>query len=188
MVSNYIQYKYNILIDPSGKDVTRLCFVSYDSNIVIKDSFKSFDVIYTGEDAEIIKRELQSSTYTYSAFATKDQKFNPKGKNKQSDRSIVQSIIKFLTKKDLSITKDFDNWYKIAYAISNTFTHDIGLKYFISLSRLDRRKFNLKECEDITEYCYANSQGKIKFATIIHFAKQKGYKEGKGVPKVVSLL
>lgn len=44
-VSNYLAGKYGITIDKTGADITRMCFVSSDSQIHLKREFEPFQVI-----------------------------------------------------------------------------------------------------------------------------------------------
>ncbi|MGV8878942.1 MAG: BT4734/BF3469 family protein [Sphingobacteriaceae bacterium] len=184
----YLLGKYGIEIDTSGSDVTRLCFFSYDPLLKVKTEFESFPVTYNESEAIVIREAVRSAHYTYAAEPTQNQKFNPAGKNKQLDRSAVQAIIRHLNKRGLSITDSFNNWYQIGYAIANTFTYELGVKYFFALSKMDGKKFNEQGCRDMINYCFANSMGKFSFATVVYFAKQVGYREKREVPKVEVIL
>lgn len=185
---DYIQQKYKISLDTSGIDLTRLCFFSYDPLLWIREDYKSFPLTYNPTDAALVNQTMRSVEFSYSAEPTPNQKFNAANKNKQSDRTAIQAIVRHLSKRDLSITDSFNNWYQIGYALANTFTHELGLKYFLALSKMDGEKFNKQGCEDMMNYCFANSMGKFKFATIVYFAKQVGYREKREVTKVDVIL
>jgi len=187
-VFEYFKEKYAIELDKSGSDVTRLCFFSFDPNIFIRETITPFYIDYVVTEVAVAKSTVRTTSYSYSAEPTANQKFNPDGKNRQPDRTELQSIIRFLSKRRLSITSSFHNWYQVGYAIANTFTYDLGSKYFVSLSRLDGKAFNEKGCKNMIDYCYANSMGKFSFATVVYFAKQVGYKEKKEVPKAEETL
>ncbi|MBK7506184.1 MAG: hypothetical protein IPI52_14355 [Bacteroidetes bacterium] len=47
-------------------------------------------------------------------------------------------------------------------AIANTFTHEIGEKYFIKLSSFDTSKFNDVECRNFLVNCYETRNGASK--------------------------
>ena len=51
-----------------------------------------------------------------------------------------------MTKRNLSITNSYEEWYRIALAIANTFTYEIGEKYFLKISKIDD---GLKFCYNI---------------------------------------
>ena len=43
-LAKYFKESYDIEIDVSGSDTTRLCFFSYDPDIVIKENIASFEI------------------------------------------------------------------------------------------------------------------------------------------------
>lgn len=183
-IFTYLKEKYDIELDKSGSDVTRLCFFSYDPHLFVRNESIPFRIEYDEAEAAVVKASVRSETYSYAAKPTQNQKFNAAGKNSQLNRTEIQSIIRYLSKKGLSITGNFHHWYQIAYALANTFTYELGMKYFIALSKLDGNKFNEGACRNMIDYCYANSMGNFTFASVIYFAKQVGYKGEKEVPKV----
>lgn len=187
-VHTYFKEKYDVELDKSGSDVTRLCFFSFDPDLFIREETTPFSVSYTDGEAALARQTLRTAVYSYAAEPTANQKFNPLGKNSQLNRTEVQAIIRYLSRRGLSITYSFHNWYQVSYAIANTFTYELGMKYFLSLSKLDGRDYNERGSRNMIDYCYANSMGKFTFATVVFFAKQNGYKKEKEVPKVEEML
>ncbi len=88
---------------------------------------------------------------------------------------MIQTIIRYLEKKQLSITYSYEKWYKVAMAIANTFTYDIGERYFLKLSSFDKEKFNSENCKFFLRNCYESRNGSIKFNTIVYYGNEKGY-------------
>ena len=177
-LSAYFKEKYNIILDISGSDITRLCFLSYDPELVIKDSINKFIV----EENELISTTATNNSNKplkkiYSG--NRDKLYNPKDKNNPRDRNTIKSIIRYLERNSLSITYSYEEWYRTALAIVNTFTYDVGEKYFKRLSALDKEKFNEKNCCNFLMNCYERNSGKIKFNTIIYVANKNGYKTKK---------
>lgn len=171
LLNKYMQSKYNTDIDKSGSDITRLCFISSDSNLVIKDKVEEFEIgdIIISPVTTSKKDRIKTSQY----FIRKEHLY-PVGRNKAAKRNEIQKIIKFLRHKNLSITGDYESWYRIAYAISNTFTYDIGEKYFLQLCRLDGAQHDEEKSTDMLQYCYVNSKHNISFGTIrYYFDKSK---------------
>jgi hypothetical protein len=177
-VSAYFFEKYNIELDKSGNDYTRLCFISCDKNITLKDSYSEFEIEHN-EYIELSGKSISKRKININKNVGGNGKFilhNDIGKNSQLNKREMLKIIGFLERENKSITNYYDDWLRIAFGISNTFTFDLGKKYFIKLSKMDKLKFNELECLAILEECYYNSKGTIGFSTIIHFAKEKGYK------------
>lgn len=173
-LSNYFLSTYQIELDESGSDTTRLCFLSFDPNTLIKKTINHFKI----SEADLAVSKQKEGTTKFICVMSKGSKdtlFNPKDKNMPENRKAIQSIIRFLSKRGLSITNTYENWYRVAYAISDTFTYEIGEKYYLSLCRLDGSKYDETSSINMLHYCYENSAYKIKFNSIIYFAKKMGY-------------
>ncbi|MBT4264445.1 MAG: hypothetical protein HOD85_09590 [Deltaproteobacteria bacterium] len=172
----YFITKYNIELDTSGSDITRLCFVSSDKMLVLKDDIASFEVNNSiTEIASSKKTQKNQNGKTVADHKIKNILYNPSGKNSNHHRYMMKNIIKFLTKNSISITSLYEDWLHIAFAISNSFTYDVGLGYFIDLSKLDKDKFDERECKRFLLGCYRSSWGKIGFNTIVHLASDQGF-------------
>jgi hypothetical protein len=176
----YFREKYDLLLDESGSDTTRLCFLSHDPGIVIKNTFAPFDInISDIMEYENIKPQRgdnkQSIETKIKTFSEKNLLHNPAGKNNARDRKTIQSIINYLTKRKISITASYEEWFRVGYAIANTFTYDIGEKYYLKLCRLDGSRHDEIESKNMLLYCYKNSRGDISFSTIVYYASNKGY-------------
>jgi len=57
----YYETKLGIAIDPSGKDISRMCFFSYDDDLYFNKQamiFKNFDTSFANKDVEILIEEI----------------------------------------------------------------------------------------------------------------------------------
>lgn len=184
-LSLYFLEKYNIELDKSGNDITRLCFLSFDNELVLKS--KSTKFIISDEDIVVTVKSKTKDKITIAFASNRDALYNPSERNNQFDRKIMTDIIRFLSNKNLSITNKYEEWCKVGMAISNSFTYDIGIKYFLKLSMLDNEKFNEVTCTNFLNNCYETRKGNVNFNSIVYLANLKGYKTKKqknGVPKV----
>jgi len=175
---DYFQSNFEIELDESGSDTTRLCFLSSDSNIVTKDEVCFFTISQQDIDmySTSVKSSISKKEKAIRRVNKKDALFNAKGKNLPKSRLAIKSIIKFLHKRNLSITEGYDNWYRVAFAISNSFTYDIGEGYFLKLCQQDKEKYNEIECKNLLINCYETTNAEIKFSTIFYYAQELGYK------------
>ncbi len=178
-LTTYFKEKHSIDLDTSGSDTTRLCFLSFDSDLLFKSEIISFPI--EKPKAEIVSlfdesKEPKQKAAKLRYSGSKDILLNPKGKNNQKDRKTLINIIKYLKKKNTSITSTYEDWYRVAYAIANSFTHDMGEKYFLSLCELDGANHDEIQSKNMLMYCYENSKGNIKFKTIVFLATEKGFK------------
>lgn len=170
----YFKEKHNIELDNSGSDTTRLCFLSFDPSITIKEDIKEFEITEL-DILPVIKSTEKTKIRKLKFTSNKDALFNTTNRNSPISRYTIAAIIRFLEKKKKSITYSYEEWYKVAMAIANTFTYEIGEKYFIKLSSFDSSKFNDVECKNFLVNCYETSKGAIKFNTIVYLANKKGY-------------
>ena len=173
-LANYFNEKYNIELDSSGSDTTRLCFFSYDPLLKVKEDFVEFEISET--DLLPIEASKKKENEVELKFSSnKDALYNPANRNAPGDRYTIAAVIRFLEKKKTSITNSYEEWYKVAMAIANTFTYDVGEKYFLKISSFDSKKYNETECKNFLLNCYESRSGAIKFRTIVYFANEKGY-------------
>lgn len=173
-LSEYFLINYNIELDKSGSDITRLCFLSYDEDLIQKSSIKKFEINSVPITLPVNsknKTNLNSNTTSH-----RNALYNPHERNSQFDRKIMSDIIRYLKNKKLSITYNYEDWCKVAMSISNTFTFDIGLNYFLKLSSLDSDKYSEIICTNFLINCYETKKGNISFRSIVYLANKKGYK------------
>ena len=179
-VTDYFMSQHSIELDISGSDTTRLCFLSYDPELIFKTEIKPFPVNESNDDTtslfEYAEKKAAKKEIKTHYVSSKDVLKNPKGKNNQRDKKTIVKIIKYMKSENLSITNTYDDWFRVAYAIANSFTHDIGERYFLSLCELDGAGHDEIQSKNMLLYCYQNSQGNIKFRTITFMAKDKGFK------------
>jgi hypothetical protein len=177
-VSKHFQDSYGISLDQSGSDVTRLCFLSSDPSLHIRNTIACFTIsgipdsfVPHGARAASLRPENGRTTAETSRGHLL---YRTEGKNKPRDRAEMQSIIKFLEKRQLSITGNYDAWVRVAFAIAGTFTYDVGKEYFLRLCRLDGDDHDEDGSISLLESCYETSRGAITFGTVRHYARESG--------------
>ena len=164
---------HDIQLDKSGSDIPRLCFISWDKDLVLKKEPISFRISEITDDQ---RNTARNKSFHKKSTNKRDLLNNPRGKNDSHNRKTITNIIKYLNRNSLSITWSYQEWYSVARAISKSFTFDVGWAYFLQLSRMDKKKFNENECHNLLINCYENNRDEISFGTIIHLAKEKGFK------------
>jgi hypothetical protein len=166
---DYMKEKYDIEIDKSGSDITRLCFISSDTDLTIKQVSDEFKIDSNDMTAKMPLQNKTTKNKENNYFVLKEH-LNPAGRNLK--RVQIQGFIKYLRKRKLSITNTYEKWYRVAYAISNTFTYDLGEKYFLLLCRLDGPRHDEEKSIAMLQYCYVNSKSCISFGTIKFYFNQ----------------
>ncbi|SFE03294.1 BT4734/BF3469 family protein [Spirosoma endophyticum] len=175
----YFFSTYNISIDKSGSDICRLCFFSHDKDLIFKPTSVPFDFnLYpVPKTSNHSKTNLElKSVVAYQANERRAY-YDTSDRNNSKDRHAIGAIIKYLKKRRLSITNTYENWYRVALSIADTFTLEIGLKYYMSLCELDGELHDEYKSAKLLEYCYRNRRpSEIKFATIVFLAQAQGFK------------
>lgn len=174
-LSEYFLNSYQVELDESGSDTTRLCFFSFDPDAVIKESVDLFGI---SED-DMIDGWDKNRPEDDKSIGAKSGEGSLSGAENESNPGnyeTIQAIIAFLTERNLSITDSYEKWYRVAFAIANSFSCDIGEKYYLSLCKLDGPRYDETSSKNMLRYCYENSTGRITFNSIVYFANQKGYR------------
>lgn len=167
----YFNEKYDIEIDKSGSDISRLCFVSYDADLLFRQDFKIFDHLEMltskskkGEVSEVV--ELNRNSVAFYDIDTGNQK------------KLLKKIYHYLKKRGLSITNSHSEWVRVAFAISNTFSFEVGRRFFLEFCRLDGPRHDEKRSEELIALCFKKGSSLISFKTILYLAREKGYEIG----------
>lgn len=176
----YLFSTYAIELDRSGSDISRLCYMSADANILIKEEAMPFHI----EQQTLIKLEVNNKNKKEKNITTIDNvengdwneiygkaigyKYNKSNKNK------LLYILKKLKKYNQSITDTWENWVKVAFSIASSVHPEPGRKLFLNFCELDGLKNNVVKSEHLILDAYRKNQGKCNINTIIYLARQKG--------------
>lgn len=166
---DYFTNLYQINIDRSGSDVSRLCYISYDKDLKFKEGFTTYD------NNEAPKKLLKKAKVSVSDSGQDVQLVDRVSHNQASQKKILRRIYQFLKKRNLSITDTYENWIKVAYAISNTFSYEVGRRLFLELCQLDGSNHDEDASEKLILTCYRKGLILSSFKSIMFLAQTKGY-------------
>lgn len=180
-VKDYLKENYNIDLDASGSDLSRLCFLSWDPELVIKDEYQRMPIVLRNIEKntrQVNEKRGEVKSKTVAMPINLDWKYLEGTSNmrkNQVDRKTIENIYKYLSTRRLSITSTYDDWTKVAFAIANTFHPVYGRRIFMKLCELDGINHDVLRSERLLfdAYCAPNKQ--IQFASIIYLAREKGY-------------
>lgn len=148
-IADYLIGKYQIVIDPSGKDVSRPRYVSFDPELFINNNSLVF------------------------------KKYLPKQKKRKNEFTIfVQSefdeVIKQMVEHKVSCVEDYRDWRDIGFGLADKFK-EAGRPYYHLLSSCSD-KYDKEICDQQYSLCMRDESrtGKITIATIYWFAKEAG--------------
>lgn len=173
-LSQYFLEKYKTEIDKSGSDITRLCFTSWDPEI----HYNSKSIIY--DKPIIINKSLSMKNSEIKKQILKNYIYSSEIDRKE-DVKLLTDIIAFLKLRNKSITHNYLNWRNVAFAISSSFSYEIGKDFFLQICRLDNQLHNEVKSLNLLNDCYGNanqySGPKLTIKTVLHLAKEVGYKK-----------
>jgi hypothetical protein len=150
-IASYLYNEYQLIVDQSGKNVSRARFISYDPWIIINTKAVLF------------------------------KKYLPKKKEQKLARVAViktdfDAMIAEMDRKGLNLCEDYSDWIQIAYALVSEFGEG-GRDYFHTLSS-HSSKYNSDDCNAQYTACLKNhseSKGKRStIATLYYHAKKNG--------------
>jgi len=150
-IAAYLYNEYQLIVDQSGKDVSRARFVSYDPFLL-----------------------LNSKSATFKKYLPK--KKEPKHPKVLVIKTDFDAMIKQMDEKGLNLCEDYSDWIRICYALVSEF-QDEGRNHFHTLSSTSS-KYNSIDCDGQYDACLKNhneSKGKKStIGTIYYHAKQNG--------------
>ena len=173
----YMFSTYGIELDRSGSDICRLCYMSSDSELVVKQDSTAFDV-KREDDADIQVGKAGRRHRTVTAVCAKDWNGiygrSTGYKHNAYNRSLLVYILKKLEKKQVSITDTWENWVKVAFAIASSVHPEKGRELFLRLCRLDGVNHDEERSERLIWDAYSRNMGRCSISSIIYLARQKG--------------
>ncbi|RZJ92462.1 MAG: hypothetical protein EOO20_01770 [Chryseobacterium sp.] len=149
--SAYLYHNYQVIVDPSGKNISRLRYVSYDP------------ALYSTAKPIVFKKYL------------------PKTKPKPVNRIVFvktefDAIINEFAYRNINICEDYRDWVAIGYAIASKFGAS-GEDYFHTLSS-QSSKYDQTNTENLYKAICKTESGakstKSSVATIYYYAKING--------------
>jgi len=148
-IADYLIKNYQIIVDPSGKDVSRARFVSYDPDLYINSHAATFKKYLSKPK----KRKIVSTIFVKNEF---------------------DNVVNEMVKNNVSCVEDYRDWLSIGFGLADQFGEG-GREYFHSLSSCSQ-KYERSMCDKQYTHCLRSkgSTGKVTIATIYWFAKQAG--------------
>ena len=148
-LSKYLFEQYNIVVDPSGKNLSRLRFVSFDPHLYINEKAKKF--------TQYVPR-----------------KENPKIKESRTIfvKTDFEQIISDIRTRSIDLTYHYADWRNIGFAISDKFGES-GRDYFHDISSISSKYDSKALDRQYTAYLKSKNRG-ITIATFYWYCKRAG--------------
>ena len=107
-IADYLIKKYQVVIDPSGKDVSRPRYVSYDPYLFVNESAVIFKKYLPKEK----KRKITSSIFVKTEF---------------------DEVVNNMVSQGVSCVEDYRDWLAIGFGLADQFG-EAGREYYHALS------------------------------------------------------
>lgn len=109
---------FNIIIDDSCSDTSRLRIMSYDP------------LSYFNHDAEVLTSFAEQKPQDYDVILEKS-------KDSDHEQRMFEAYINIISNNRIDITGNYNDWFNIGCSLANTFGIS-GLRYFHAISRFHR--------------------------------------------------
>ena len=148
-IADYLLKTYQIIIDPSCKDVSRPRYVSFDPDLYYNEQ----SILWKKYLPKPKQRKVSSTIFVQTEF---------------------DEVIRQMVQMNVSCVEDYRDWISIGFGLADTFG-ERGRHYFHALSQCSS-KYESSICDKQYTHCLKSnsSNGKITIATIYYFAKQAG--------------
>jgi len=148
-IEKYLANTYGVIVDPSGKDVSRFRFISYDPDLYLNRNSKKWNTY-------IPKAEKPVLSVTANAFHDDDMGY------------IMQQI----SDKGINIADDYDAWLKIGFSLAAYFGEQ-GRSYFHVISSASD-KYDKSKCDRQYDVSVRRNGDGIGIATFFWYCQQAG--------------
>lgn len=147
-LEKYFANQYNVVADPSGKDVCRFRFVSYDPDL------------YQNHSAKVWKKYLPKRTVM------------PNNKVYVHTENDVEHCINQLLQRGINITEEYHDWVKVGMAFAGSYGEQ-GREYFRRVSSLSS-KYDREKCDRKYNNLVKTTGGRVTVASFFWLCQQAG--------------
>jgi hypothetical protein len=167
-LENYYKNNFNLEIDKSTKDISRLCYLSADKNLFLNENSKTFELTETPTEINLLPAQNTNPATTQNTNHNTTKKHTSKNVDftHQDKRAEVERI---LNQINFDITQNYNDWLKIGFAFANEFGEN-GRDYFHKISAY-YPKYNHQETETQYNNCLRANNGQTKINTFFEIAK-----------------
>ena len=158
---NYFKQQHELIIDPSCKDVSRLCFFSYDPHLKQNKVAKPLDIakwaqVTTGHTNKLTTTKIGSASHPAVVEERIFDELSP---------VFVRQLLEYIAGYD-----DYDTWIKVGHALKHALGDD-GLSLWEGWS-VKSTKWQEADREKWNSFKPSNTNGA---ATLIAMAKEGGW-------------
>jgi len=163
-LSYYVGQTYGLEIDPSGKDISRTCFLSHDPLAILKDPQEGFDVVkWTPPQEEQRKpqerdnRPLRETMNLHTGNLT--------------DYARALIAVEDIESSGIDITGNYHDWMRVGFALSTL--GEAGRYLFHRVSQF-HPEYNAKGTDEQFDKCLSGQGNGVKLESLFYIARDRG--------------
>lgn len=150
--SNYLKHYYQLVVDRSGKDIARACFLCHDSHAIIYSAL-----------SQALSFDFEKWT-NYKEEKPKDNSF----KNSKD----IELLIHELESRAIDITAHYNDWCAIGFALASELGEP-GREYFHKISQY-YPGYSRRDCNNQYDKCLGSKGHGVTISTLFYLAKKHG--------------
>lgn len=162
-LSNYLKQTYNLLTDPSGKDISRSCYLCYDPQAILKESGDGFDVVKWTPLVEAQRPQVQTPIQRNNRPLMTYE--NP------SDWERAEMAVQDIESQGIDITNGYSRWRDVGFALSELGESGRELFHRVSCFNPD---YKPEETDVQFNRCLRGGGQGITLNTLFHIANEAG--------------
>ena len=149
-VLDYLMEKYNLVGDPSCRNINRMMFFTYDPFVHIDESPRAFEGF-----------ELQKSNKSIQVNEEVDEIDDPK----------IKTAIELIEKGSIDITRGYGNWLRLCFFFSSY--GERGRSYFHQISRFNP-SYDPKITDKQFDACLSSNKSLIGMGSLFYLMEENG--------------
>ena len=150
--------RFSVQIDESGKDYTRMSFISYDKEVYYNDKHYPIKL-----NPLIVKNVITQATSS-KVFQSNDVEV------------ILNDIHEYLRKHNYTIGDSYNDWLALCFGLKHELEDVKAREWFHQLSSLNHKLYNKENCDKQFDGVVIDRDKTYTLGTIIYMAQQLGYK------------
>lgn len=171
-ISRYIQQTYKIEVDKSGRDVARVCFLSYDQDAFLHPRHGRMIMQWPGEIYLVKREKFHPGKWVNQIITKQSIKPAPIDKNLTRRQYHVEVILRRIENYQVDLTCNYEDWLKIGFSFADEFG-ETGRNYFHRVSRF-YKEYDVAACDRQFDKCLQGKKSGITIKTFFAAAKDAG--------------
>ncbi len=169
-VSRYIATTYSVEVDKSGRDVCRVCFLSYDPDAFMHPRHGRMDRFFPAHIWLVNRTHFDVEKWVPQPEPRKQSVQQQKTETRQQHE--VEVILRRIENFNIDLTCSYEDWLKIGFAFADEFREE-GREYFHRVSRFNHG-YHPTECDRQFDKCLQGKKTGITIKTFFAAAKDAG--------------